>query len=149
MALAGRLSADMAAGDVLHRLIPIGGGGALQGITPQAVLGEQRLLAKSELRWQAVRFASVPGPLLWLSHVQLSAGLEAGTLSADGASCTDDRGCRWTATGWTGGVLFTGDVLGVRPTHLGATLAGPLTWSADVLAPKGPPQLYLRLTQAY
>ena len=149
IALSGRLSADMAAGDVLHRLISLGGGSALQGVTPQAVVGEQRLLAKSEVRWQVVRFASVPGPLVWLSHIQLNAGLEAGRLTADGASCSLDGGCAWSATGWTGGVLFTGDVLGVRPTHLGATLAGPLTWSDPVLAPGGFPQLYVRLTQAF
>jgi len=148
-AFAGRLSADMAAGDILHRLISLGGGSALQGITPQAVVGEERLLAKTELRWQAIRFASVPGPLVWLSHVQLNAGLEAGTLTADGKSCPTADGCRWTATGWTGGIVFTGDVLGVRPTHLGATFAGPLTWSDDTLAPSGFPQLYVRLTQAF
>ena len=149
VAFAGRISANMASGDVLHRLISLGGGSALQGITPQAVLGEQRVLAKSELRWQAVRFASVPGPLVWLSHVQLNAGLEAGQLRANGLSCIRPAGCTWTATGWTTGVLFTGDVLGVRPTNLGVTLAGPLTWSHPELAPVGFPQLYVRLFQSF
>ncbi len=149
LAFAGRVSADLASGDVEHRLLSMGGGGALQGVTPQAVLGEERLLAKTELRWQAVRFASVPGPLVWLSHIQLNAGFEAGRLSADGISCLLDVPCVWTATGWTGGVVLTGDVLGVRPTLLGATLAGPLTWNAPELAPTGFPQLYVRLTQAF
>ena len=149
VALAGRVSADLATGDVLHRLISLGGGGALQGITPQAVLGEQRLLAKSEVRWQAIRFASVPGPLVWLSHVQLNAGLEVGQLRADGPSCPQAVDCIWSATGWTSGVLFTGDVFGVRPTNLGITFAGPLTWSAPKLSPSGFPQLYVRLFQAF
>jgi len=148
VALAGRVSADVATGDVLHRLIPLGGGSALQGVTPQAVVGEERLLARSELRWQPIRFASVPGPLIWLSHVQLTGGLEAGTLTADGVSCRASTPCQWSATGWSGGVLFTGDVLGVRPTVLGATLAGPLTWNHDALRPGPFPQLYVRLTQA-
>jgi len=149
VAAIGRVSGDLATGDVLHRLIPLGGGSALQAVTPQAVVGERRALFKSELRWQAVRFASVPGPLVWLSDVQLSGGLEAGALGADGASCPDnDSSCAWRATGWTAGLLFTGDLFGVRPTHLGATVARPLTWSHDELAPSDFPQIYVRLTQA-
>ena len=149
VAVVGSVSGTMAEGDVLHRLIPLGGGSALQAVTPQAVVGERRVLGKSEVRWQALRFVSVPGPLLWLSHVQLSGGLEAGALTADGASCADAVRCDWRATGWTAGLLFTGDVVGVRPTHLGATVARPLTWSHPELAPGSAPQLYVRLTQAF
>jgi len=144
-----RVSGDLATGDVLHRLVPLGGGSALQAVTPQAVVGERRALLKSELRWQAIRFASVPGPLVWLSDVQLSGGFEAGALGADGASCPQaEASCAWRATGWTAGLLFTGDVAGVRPTHLGATVARPLTWSHEALAPGNVPQIYVRLTQS-
>jgi hypothetical protein len=121
----------------------------MQAVTPQAVVGQQRVLLKTEVRWQAIRFASVPGPLVWLSDVQLSGGLEAGALNADGPVCPEPDGqCRWRATGWTAGLLFTGDLAGVRPTQLGATVARPLTWSHDALAPGPFPQLYFRLTQA-
>ncbi len=148
-AIAGQARADIATGDILHRLLPLGGGSALQAIPPQAVVGEHRYLAKSELRWQAVRFASVPGPAVWLSDVQLSAGAESGWLTADGLSCPSGTDCAWSGIGWTAGVLLTGDVFGVRPTTLGATASAPLFVSDPILQTTAFPQIYVRLGQTF
>lgn len=148
VAAVGSLSGTWASGGVLHRLPALGGGGALQALPAQAVVGQRRALVKTELRWEAVRYASVPGPLVWLSNVQLAGGLEAGTLASDGPGCVAAGPCRTDALGWTAGLVLTGDVAGVRPTLLGATVAGPLALSDPDLAPSYP-QLYVRLTQPF
>ena len=152
-ALASRLSGALTEGEVAHRLLPLGGGDGLSALAARDVLGRRRALAAVELRGQALRFVSVPGPLVWLSDVQLSAGLEAGALSGAEEGCGAPGACTWTGLGWTGGIALTGDVFGVRPTLLGLWLAAPLWLELGGPAagppPAGAQQTYVRLTQPF
>ena len=154
LAVAGRVSGGLASGDVEHRLLGLGGSGAVQGLLPSAAVGQRRAVGSLELRWQPVRFASAPLPLVWLSDVQLHGGLDAGLLDgAIDASAACARGAcpsRAQAVGWTGGAAFVGDVFGARPTLLGVWLAGPAWTSAPQLVlPDARLQAYARLTQAF
>ncbi len=151
LVLASRLRAGLAEGGVEHRLLRLGGSSDVQGLRPDAAVGDLKATGGVELRWQVVRYANLPLPLLWLSDVQLNGGLEAGTLSADGDVCgTPDGRCGWSAAGWTGGIAFTGDVFGARPTMLATWLAGPLATSdAALVDPERPMQIYVRMTQAF
>lgn len=151
LALAARFRGGLAEGGVEHRLLRLGGSSDVQGIRPDAAVGDLKATGGLELRWQAVRYANLPLPLVWLSDVQLSSGLEAGALDADGDACGDGGGnCAWQAVGWTSGVAFTGDVFGARPTMLGTWLAGPLYVSDPGLVEGARPvQIYVRLTQAF
>lgn len=135
---ASRASGGVATGDVEHRLLGLGGGGAVQGLPYNAALGNGRLVGGTELRVEAMRHASVPLPLLWWADTQLTLGLEAGQL--------------WTgrpeeisrAVGWVAGVGFVGDVLGARPTLLHLTFARPVWWEPEPLVTGGFPEVYLR-----
>lgn len=141
VALVARGAGALALGDVEHRLLTAG----LDGLPPQAVVGRQRVTAATELRWQVLRFASVPFPLVWLSDVQLSAGLEAGQIT----DCVGDLACPARAAGWTAGLGLVGDVLGARPTFLGFQLARMEVWTPEPLVQTRVPQIYIRLTQSY
>ena len=144
LALAGRVRAGWATGDVAHRLLTLGGGAGVQGLAPNTVVGRQLALGRTELRWQPVRFASVPLWLAWLSDVQVHGGIEAGTLG----DAFDAPVPGATAVGWTGGGALTFDVLGARPTLLGVWLAAPLWTSHPSLDVELPMQVYLRMFQA-
>ena len=151
IALASRAGAALASGDVAHRLLQLGGSGNVQGLRPDTAVGTIRATAITELRWQVLRLASVPLPLMWLSDLQLHGGLEAGTLQASADDCgPEGSGCWRSALGWSGGVLGTADVLGARPTSLGVWLAAPLAVSDPGLeSGDAPMQVYLRLTQSF
>jgi hypothetical protein len=147
-ALALRAGAGVAEGGVEHRLLSLGGSSNLQGVPVDAVLGDTRLIGAAELRYQVFRGLSVPLPLVWLADVQLLGGAEAGYLGAHVAGCPTEP-CAVEALGWTAGALFTGDVLGARPTMLGLWAAHPL-WSDDAaLTASSTPTFYVRGTQAF
>jgi hypothetical protein len=149
VALASRAGAALATGDVAHRLLQLGGSGNVQGLRPDAAVGTARVTATTELRWQAIRQSSLPLPLMWLSDMQLHAGLDAGLLRARPEVCATGT-CGWQALGWTAGALGTADLLGARPTSLGLWLAGPVALSAPGLSPDGTGlQVYIRLTQGF
>ncbi|MBL8615950.1 MAG: hypothetical protein JNM72_10115 [Deltaproteobacteria bacterium] len=150
-ALASRVGGAVAAGELSHRLLPLGGGDNFSGLPVGLAIGRQRLTAASELRVQALRFVSVPGPLVWLSDVQLSTGLEAAALSGAEEGCARPGACTWTALGWTAGIGLTGDVFGVRPTLAAISFARPLRVEIDgpVEAPAPALQPYVRLTQPF
>jgi hypothetical protein len=148
-ALASRAGGSVAAGGLSHRLLPLGGGDNFNGLPVGLAIGRQRLTAATELRVQALRFVSVPGPLVWLSDVQLSAGLEAAALAGAEEGCATPGACTWTALGWTAGIGLTGDVFGVRPTLAAISFARPLRVEIDGPQQAPPPALqpYVRLTQ--
>lgn len=139
-ALVARGSGALATGEVKHRLLTTG----LDGLPPQAVVGRQRVAAQAELRSQVLRFGSLPLPLVWLSDIQLSAGLEAAQLSDCAAG---DLDCPVRALGWTGGIGFVGDVFGARPTYLGLNAARVEWYAPAPLRTTAVPQIYVRLTQ--
>ena len=151
VALAGRAGAAMATGDVAHRLLQLGGSDNVQGLRPDAAVGTRRLTAITELRWQVLRLASIPMPLMWLSDLQLHGGLEAGTLATASGDCgAAAEDCWRSALGGSAGVLGTADVLGARPTSLGAWFAAPILVSElPGAALDTDLQVYLRLTQAF
>ena len=147
--LGGQVRGALASGFVEHRLLSLGGSGALRSVPSGAVLGHQRALGRVELRTRPVKNASVP--LLWtywLDEVQLTAGLEGGwigqasELSDEGELIDPATTGHWFEYGATGGVLFTLDGLGVVPWTVGTTVGVPLSW-------QGTPQVYLRLGQEF
>jgi len=140
--VAARGSGALASGDVEHRLLSLGGRGRVQGIPDGEVLGDRRGLATTELRWTAIRGASLPGPLVWGSDLQLSAGLEGGWIRS--TDCVET--CSVSALGWTVGAAGVGDMFGARPTMLGV-------WVADVWERSdgggGEIDVLMRLTQGF
>jgi hypothetical protein len=139
---AARVVGAVATGDVAHRLLTLGGTGDVQAIAEDRVVGDRKAGGAVELRWNAIRNASIPLPLVWASDLQVSAGLDQGVLwSADG---------RYEALGWTGGVFVVGDLVGAQPAGLGVWVAGPIAWAPDELVEDAASlQLYIRLNQAF
>jgi hypothetical protein len=129
---------------VEHRLLTLGGSGDVQGLPAQALVADRLLSGGVELRVEPVRFASVPLPLMWLSDVQLSAGLDAGVAREAGAA-----GARASALGWSGGLAVVADVLGARPSLLGLWVAGPIRVAPASLDQAPGPELYLRIDSSY
>ncbi len=134
-----RLKGGLASGDVEHRLLALGGSGGVQGIPAVAMVGNDRVVASTELRWLTLHNAAVPIPLAWISELQLSGGLDLGTTSRDGL--------RTSAAGWTGGVAVVADILGADPNFGGIWLAGP-AWVSDPALAEGL-QLYVRISQPF
>ena len=148
MSIGGRLVAvvqvkgGIASGDVEHRLLSLGGSGAVQGYAPAAVLGNDRGLASAELRWLAIHNAAVPIPLAWASDMQLSGGIDVGSVSRDGV--------RTTAAGWSAGLSFVAEIVGADPNFGGIWLAGPITPDPATLTDDPDAQglqLYVRISQ--
>ena len=139
---AARVVGALATGDVAHRLLTLGGTGDVQAIPTDAVVGDRKVGGAVELRWNAIRNASVPLAILWGSDLQLSAGIDQGVLWSDEQ--------RYSALGWTGGLFLAGDILGAQPAGIGGWIAGPLVWAPDELVEdRSDVQLYIRLTQAF
>ena len=149
LALAGQVRAGAASGFVEHRLLSLGGSGALRSVPAGSVLGHQRGLARIELRARPLKNASIPLLwLYWLDEAQLTGGIEGGwigqasELDTDGELVDPTLSGTWAEVGLTGGLLLTLDGLGVIPWTFGATVGVPL--SVD-----GSPQVYLRLGQEF
>ena len=128
----------MASGDVEHRLLSLGGSGAVQGLPAGAVVGNRRAVGSTELRWLALNNAAVPIPLAWVSQMQVSGGLDMGT-SDGGAS---------TAIGWSAGLAFIAEIVGADPNFGGIWLAGPIWTSGQATSGDGL-QLYVRISQPF
>ena len=150
--VATRLSGAMARSTVPHRLLQLGGLGAMRSIpvlpacsldaaSPCAVLATERGVVALEYRWAALRNLSVPLLLAWGSELQLTGGFEAVAASVEGEVVT--------ASGVTAGFLGVGDVLGAEQMGLGATLGWTLGSRALGLEPSPAPQVYLRMSQAF
>jgi hypothetical protein len=151
VAVALRARGGLAAGSVEHRLINLGGSGEVQGLRSDAAVGDRLVSGSAELRWQVLRYASLPLPLVWLSDIQLQAGADAASLWGADPSCLGSAAeCSSAALGWSTGALLTGDVLGVRPSSIGLWVAGPVVVSDEALIDADTPvQVYLRITQAF
>jgi hypothetical protein len=136
--LALRIGGGWATGDVAHRLLPLGGGDAVHGVPVDAVLGNERIVGNVEYRAALFRNASVPLPMLWLTEVELSPGLEAGA-----AWRGEDR---YAAVSATLGVHTLTDAFGARPVLAGATVAWPV-WTTGFVADT--PQFYVDFAQSF
>lgn len=147
LAVAGRVRGGVATGDVEHRLLPLGGSDGVQGLAAATAVGRGLLVGNAEVRLQPIRFASLPGPLLWVSDLQLGAGVDAGVL-ADAVGGAGELAERATAVGWTASLGGTGDLLGAYPMLLGLWVAGPIGVQPETLG-TAPLQLYLRMRQAF
>ncbi len=131
----------MAVGGVEHRQIPLGGTGGVQGLSHNAVLGQAALASSVELRTLPLRHASVPLPLAWGSHLQISGGLDAGMAW--------HRGNQIRSVGWAAGLAGVADLLGARPTLGGIWIARAIpAWTSGVEVDSWP-QLYLRFRQPF
>lgn len=133
-----KVKAGVASGNVEHRLLPLGGGGYVRAIPEPAVVANERLTASAEYRWAPLRNASIPLPLLWLSEVHLSPGVDAGVAWRDGE--------RHAAVGAALGVHVLVDLLGAKGSLAGVTAAAPL-WT-DGLDADGL-QLYIDFGHAF
>ena len=145
VALAGRLTGGLATGDVAHRLLTLGGSSGVRGLPVASLVGDRAASSSLDLRWQAVRNASVPLWLAWISQVQLSGGIDAGLLHDADPSVART----WRAVGWSAGLDLTFDLLGVRPTTLGLTAGDLIAVSPEDPAPDRWPELYLRASAAF
>lgn len=150
--VATRLAAHMARSTVPHRLLALGGQGAMRSIpvlpacptadgSPCADLATERAVLYLEYRWAPIRNWSVPMGLAWGTELQLTGGLETLLARVDDAPVM--------ATGLTGGVLGVADVLGAEPTSLGVTLGWPVKATGIDLRPSPWPEIYLRMGQAF
>jgi hypothetical protein len=135
------MGGGIAGGGVEHRMIALGGTGAVQGLAANAQMVAQGATTALDLRLMPVRHASIPLPLAWLSHVQISTGIEAGI---------GQRGDRThTAVGWSAGLAGVADILGARPTLGGLWVADTLPALTSVPNTDGWPEVYLRAYQAF
>lgn len=123
--LALRLTTGVASGQVEHRLLPLGGGGALRSLPEDLVVGNVLLCGNLEYRATLLHHLSVPLGIGWLSDVQLVPGVEAGQLWRTDATV----GKSYAATGFSLGGFVVVDLLGADPTLVGLTLARPLVLS--------------------
>lgn len=147
-ALAFRGRGGFAVGAVEHRLFSLGGDTTLRGVPPGQVVGSNQAVGMVEWRWAPLRNLSLWLPLIWLSELQLSGGVEGGWVGGlvrDGEISAPGDGA--VAVGWTGGVGVAGDWFGARPGLLTLTLARPIRTSGIPEAPGL--QVYLRGTQAF
>ncbi|MEL6348753.1 MAG: hypothetical protein AAFV53_36955 [Myxococcota bacterium] len=142
LTLGARARGGVSTGDVEHRLYNLGGSGAVQGLPfDDATLGNLRGVGSVELRWMAVRNASVPFPLFWASDMQVSLGLDGGAVERWSDNTRDQ------ALGWSLGLGFMADLLGADPNFGGVWLAGPIApETTDSLSDV---QLYVRFSQAF
>jgi len=163
-ALAAETSVAVARSSVAHRLLSMGGAGAMTSLPalpacpnpdedgnrqPCQVLATQRALIATEYRWAPLRNASVPMLLAWGNELQLSGGLEAIAARV--------RGEPAYAAGVTAGISGVGDILGADPTLMGVTLGWPLWWQGIRDPDRTPfpgtnvplPEIYLRWSQAF
>lgn len=151
LALAGRASGGLVVGDVEHRLLSLGGSGGVRGLSSADLLGHQAAIASVEGRWNALRQASVPLPLAWLSQLQLTAGLDAGALRANPGSASSEptSGGTTLASGWALGLGGKADLFGARPTYAAVTVAGLLDSQPSITPSSRWPQIALRLDRNF
>lgn len=149
LAMAGRLRLGLAEGGVEHRLLSLGGSSALRGLPFDAAVGDRLAVGSVEMRWQALRGASIPLPLSWGSDLQLSAGLDAGTMGGARLAADDAPLDALHGVGWALGVGGSIDFLGARPTYGGVTVARPLWTSSAVDGGTAWPEIYLQLDGAF
>ena len=140
LTLAGRAKRGLASGTLAHRQLPLGGSGAVAALPADAIIGTQRAIGSAELRWVPLKLASVPLPLLWVSDVQLSGGIDAGVVGNGQET--------WQAVGWSAGVAVVADILGASPNLGGIWLAGPL-WSDPSGLADPVPEIYVRISQTF
>jgi len=155
LVLAGRTTGSVARANVPHRLLQLGGLGAMRSIPvlpacpadpadetePCADLATERALGVGELRWAPLRNASVPMFLLWGTELQLTGGVE-GVLAR-----VQDEPVR--AFGVTAGVLGVGDMLGAEAMAAGVVVGWPIAWQGLDLETRALPEIYLRWSQAF
>ncbi len=147
-ALACRGRAGVALGAVEHRLFSLGGDATLRGVPAGQVVGSNQAVAMAEWRWAPIRNASLWLPLIWLTELQLSGGIEGGWVGGlvrDGTVAGPGEGA--AAVGWTAGLGIAGDWFGARPGLLTLTLARPV-WTTGI-SEGAELQVYLRGTQAF
>lgn len=155
-AVAARATAAVARSPLPHRLLILGGAGAMRSIpalpacpavdgdgepTPCLAVATERAVFATELRWAPIRGVSLPMILAWGSELQLTGGLEAMSARVDGELA-------W-ATGVTAGVFALGDVLGIDASGVGLTAAWPLAVQRVPVERSAVPELYLRFAQAF
>jgi hypothetical protein len=150
--IATRLSGSIARSTVPHRLLALGGEGAMRSIPvlpacpspdgePCAELATDRAVFALEYRWAPIRNWSVPMVLLWGTEVQVTGGVEATLARVDGQTVS--------ATGVTAGLMGVGDLLGAEQTGLGATVGWLAGWRGLDLQRSAVPEVYVRMTQAF
>ena len=132
---AHQVRTGLAQSPIPHKLLSLGGGSGLLGVDPTAVRGNAVISGKTELRWLPMHHASIPAPLMWVSDLQLTAGLEAGRMWSQ----TTPK----TAVGWRAGIAGMADLFGVRPTMLGLWAGRPFYACDESLMSNTWPQITL------
>lgn len=145
---AGAVSGGLALGEVQHRLLSLGG--PMSSLPPGLIVGQSRVVAAGELRVLAFKNLSVPlAWLYWLDEVQLTGGLEVGTVRKASVVEEGEIGAlssQAQALGATGSMLLTMDGLGAIPWTVGVVLGVPI-WTEGL--PESAPQVGFSLGQAF
>ena len=145
LTIAGQLRAGLATGQVEHRLLSLGGDGAVKGLPYDSAVGNWRVLAAPELRWTIIKHASVPLPLMWASDLQLNLGADAGIIHQPAQASPT------SALGWSLGAGATADILGADPSYGSIGVAGPIATSdgGTFSLRLEDLQLYVRISQTF
>lgn len=151
-AVSMKLAGDLAWGQVVHRLLPLGGSSGLWSVAPTTFVGRQRFVGNVQYRVAPLRNASVPAIIAWGTELHLAVGLEGGVVF-DGAipdpddpvdvPAFGDGETTWGlgATAGIGGVI---DFLGTYPMGYGVSFSWPLLGGgANPTALSSVPQVYL------
>ncbi|MCB9697803.1 MAG: hypothetical protein H6738_13555 [Alphaproteobacteria bacterium] len=153
-AFVGRTTGAVARSPLPHRLLVLGGSGAMRSIPalpacPDAPyttyacqpVATERGVVTTEVRWAPIRGWSVPGILAWGTELQVAGGVEGLVARVDG-ELVEEAGVTLGLTGFV-------DTFGVDSTGAGLTAAWPVVWDGLTLERTAWPQLYLRFGQAF
>lgn len=121
----------LAEGTVTHRLMDLGGLDGMRSLPPATVIGDARAIGRFEARWAALHDASLPAVVLWLDHLYLGVGAEAGVARVEGAPVG--------AVGVDAGVGWQVALLGANPSYARLRVGWP-AWldGVDPAEAKGP-----------
>lgn len=139
--IALRGAAAIAQSDLDHRLLDVGGPGALRSLPTGQWLAERRLLGIIEYRHALARDLSIPMFLAWGSQLQITAGVECGAARIQEGTME--------ACGLTAGLAGSGDGLGGIEQLIGLTAGWPIWASISGLKRSPIPEIYLRMWQEF
>lgn len=151
-AIASRTTVGAAASPLDHRLLLLGGTGAMRAIPALPAcqgdntegcfpVASSRFVTALETRWAPLRDLDVPLLFGWLSEIQLDAG-------AEGLFAFVNAGPSAAVSATVGATTIV-DIVGAKPAEAGVTLGWPVWWYQLPLERSAAPTLYLRFTQSF
>jgi len=136
---AGQLRMGGARTTLSHRLLSLGGTNAVRALPGGDQLSTWRGVARGELRVSPFMNGGWDLGVVWLSQIQLVAGLDMGVLLEPNRA----------ALGASAGVNVVANILGVRPQLVGLQVAWPLWWTGFEVENPRVPQFTVNFEQAF